>query len=953
MSLLHSVEVWLPPLCHSLVLIGVSLLIQSTLLLLIGLAAGRALRRQGSATQRFVVQATLLGVFACCVLTVVPAGHRPALLNLSLPDARTLPALETAASHPETVVPDSVHRISRNTSPPDLSPALSTTETAANGVHIEVQPDRPTTDKQVSDNLSEFKHRAFVPQTMSLQTSRAGWFYVGIAVVWGIGALVQGIWLLLCGWGIRRIVRNSTPVLDADATAVLTSLCLRQGLRVPEMRTSTEIESIYLAGLRRPVILLPDAYTTDFDATALRAILAHEIAHIALRDTWWTWGARLLCTVCWMQPLLWLLCREREQVCEEVCDMAALTQDCSPHAYAACLVALAERLTNTRSPRLLASGVVGFRSSIGQRVEQILRGSHPIKPLSLSTRAGIGVTLAGLVAVLLFTVSATAAQEKDAWAHDARLNRKVSIAAEGIPIRDLLALLTQKTGVLLKADDYVADDKIILFTPSRPLRDILDDIAALYNDTWLAGPTQDNKNFFRLVRLRDARDYEDGLSQDMNRKMLAQMDAQIKALQETPQELARRPVSDPIRVALSTEDGRLGTSIFALLTESQRTQLMENWRTQISVALLSPAQKKPLEPLFFGDKFKPELHNGLVLDQIPREEMDKHKMRFNLIGSQGNISVYLTAPIGFNMQVSEFSAGAKFLLPPHGNPYTGKAVRDAAELPDPKAVAESQGATWIDRLHAFATKTGTPILADFYRSRPVHAADGEPNVSNDPAFQALDGLNRPNGYLWWNHGKSLLLRKRDWYSQRLYEVPDRWVETVGKRVTAHKDAITYADVLSLSDLSLDQIIGLSGSLGLHTDREMLCGVREMLASVAACPIDKETPLFKGSFGAGNALDHAVRPNLNNNGQGGLLDNFLRVFPRDLMETNRKAGGDPSEFGYLILPHDGAAVGEGSGASVQIDAMFAIHNGLSAGYILALPTMLPDDRRAKTKIDTIP
>ena len=601
MSLFHSVEAWLPPLCRSLVLIGVSILIQSALLLQVGMAMGRALRRHGPATQRFVYQATLLGVVACCVLTVVLAGHRPALFRLSLPDARTLSTLETAA-HPETVLTNSTPRTSLSAAKPDSSAPVVQERAAATGVRIDVQPDLPTTGKPTGDGFSEFNHRAFLPQARDMQTSRAGWFYVGIVVAWAIGGLVQGVWLLLCGLGIRRIVRHSTPIIDTETTAFLTSLCARQGVCVPEIRSSTEVESIYMAGLWRPVILLPDAYATDFDATALQAILAHEIAHVALRDAWWTWGARLLCTLCWLQPLLWVLCREREQVCEEVCDIAALAQDCSPRAYAACLVALAERLTNTRSPRLLASGVVGFRSSLGQRVEQILHGSRPMTPLSLSTRAGIGAALAGLVTVLLFAVSATAAQEKDVWAHDARLNRKVSITAEGIPIRDLLALLTQKTGVLLKADDYVADDKIILFTPSRPLRDILDDIAALYNDTWLTGPTTDNSHFFRLVRLRDARDYEDGLSQDMNRKMLAQMDAQIKALQETPQEMARRPTTDPIRAALSTEDGRLGTGIFALLTEQQRTQLMENWRTQISVALLSPAQKKALDPLFFGDK---------------------------------------------------------------------------------------------------------------------------------------------------------------------------------------------------------------------------------------------------------------------------------------------------------------------------------------------------------------
>ncbi|HLJ54010.1 MAG TPA: hypothetical protein VKT77_03170 [Chthonomonadaceae bacterium] len=534
-----------------------------------------------------------------------------------------------------------------------------------------------------------------------------------------------------------------------------------------------------------------------------------------------------------------------------------------------------------------------------------------------------------------------------------RCNQRVAISAEGIPIRDLLALLSEKTRVDLKAQDYVANDKIVLFTPARPLRDVLNDIATLFDDGWLPGKTGDHKNRYLLVRTQRGRDYEDGLSQDMNRKMLAQMDAQVKALQETPDELKRRPASDPIRRALSTEDGRLGTGIFALLNAQQRAQLMENWRTQIPVSMLSAEQKKGLEPLFFGDRFDASKTGGFVLNQIPREEMDKHEMRFNLIGFHGELSVYMTAPIGFNVEVTKFSAGAKFLLPPHGNPYTGKPVKAGAGLPDSKRVAVSRGASWVETLHALEEKTGMPVVADFYRSKPVHAADGEQDVSSDPAVQALDALSRPEGYLWWTRDKTLLLRKRDWYSQRLYEAPDWWVETVAKRIDAHKDALTYADVLSLSDLSVDQIIGLFESLGLHTNRDNLSGLREMLASLAACPIDVNTRLYKGIVIAGDSQKLGVHPYLNDARQRALLADFARAFPRDLIGDIRKAGGDPQEFGYLVIPHGGRAVGDTPGASVEVDALFTIHQGISAGFILALPTSLPDDRRANTRIVVTP
>ena len=51
---------------------------------------------------------------------------------------------------------------------------------------------------------------------------------------------------------------------------------------------------------------------------------------------------------------------------------------------------------------------------------------------------------------------------------DSRLGRKALIEAEGIPVSELLAQISRASGVILKADAVVADDKVVVFSAARP-----------------------------------------------------------------------------------------------------------------------------------------------------------------------------------------------------------------------------------------------------------------------------------------------------------------------------------------------------------------------------------------------------------------------------------------------------------------------------------------------------
>jgi hypothetical protein len=159
-------------------------------------------------------------------------------------------------------------------------------------------------------------------------------------------------------------------------------------------------------------------YPVDFgDDASLRAILAHELAHLARRDCAWMLLARFACALLWPQPLIWLLCRLLTQATEEACDQEVLREaGCSPRTYARCLLALAERLAplpphgTVVHAGAAATEAVAFRSSLGRRVHHILQSESagtpaPCRP-SPRLRSAAGLFAAGAAGALPLLVAA-------------------------------------------------------------------------------------------------------------------------------------------------------------------------------------------------------------------------------------------------------------------------------------------------------------------------------------------------------------------------------------------------------------------------------------------------------------------------------------------------------------------------------------------------------------------
>ena len=122
-------------------------------------------------------------------------------------------------------------------------------------------------------------------------------------------------------------------------------------------------------GAVRPVILLPvDA--EHWDADDLNRALVHELEHVRRGDWMSHCLARVVCSVYWFHPLVWIVWRQFSLDAERACDDAVVVR-AEATAYADQLVGLARRLSALRKSPGLA---MASRADLTARVGAVLDG---------------------------------------------------------------------------------------------------------------------------------------------------------------------------------------------------------------------------------------------------------------------------------------------------------------------------------------------------------------------------------------------------------------------------------------------------------------------------------------------------------------------------------------------------------------------------------------------------
>jgi bla regulator protein blaR1 len=200
--------------------------------------------------------------------------------------------------------------------------------------------------------LTETPSRAAIGAVNAVQGAGINWSLIGY-VVWAFGAIAVGAYWTVRWLRLRADVASAVPLeLDAPIPA----------------RSSPAPNEPGVAGLFRPVLLLPDGICARLTPQQLQAIVTHEMCHVRRRDNLTASIHMIVEAVFWFHPLVWWMGRRMIVEREAACDEAVLAAGGDREDYAEALLTVCKFYVE--SPLASAAGVAG--ADLKKRIEGIM-----------------------------------------------------------------------------------------------------------------------------------------------------------------------------------------------------------------------------------------------------------------------------------------------------------------------------------------------------------------------------------------------------------------------------------------------------------------------------------------------------------------------------------------------------------------------------------------------------
>lgn len=349
--------------------------------------------RTGSARLRYAVN--VAGLF--CMLACLP-------VTFALVDAPMAAPEPIAVERPAPTVPAAV----------DIPAVASTLESADTG-ELQATPRPDIQPVGSSDTAMQSVARispvntplsdvSDTPATESTEEPASTSSQLIPVVVWSyfVGVLFMMIRLALGLCGGHRLRSGSVPCEDSRLIALVREQAHRLGLRTaPAVGVCCEVSIPVVVGIVRPMIVLPASLISGLTTDQLQALVTHELAHIRRHDLLINLLQRLIETVLFFHPAVWLVsCRistERENIADDV----VIDSGWQPARYADALVRMAELSSNLRSSRL--HGELTALAATGSNASEFRR--RVMRLLEKPNGPRLQLTRSGLLALLLTTAT--------------------------------------------------------------------------------------------------------------------------------------------------------------------------------------------------------------------------------------------------------------------------------------------------------------------------------------------------------------------------------------------------------------------------------------------------------------------------------------------------------------------------------------------------------------------
>ena len=215
-----------------------------------------------------------------------------------------------------------------------------------------------------------------------------------VVLLWGIVALASSLYYVARRLILIGRLADRRPVSDGPLAATLAELRRTTGYRRPvHLTMARTISSPVALGLSE--ICVPELALSELGMEQQRSMLAHELAHLARRDSVWLAGASLIERVFFFQPLNRLARRELETSAEYLSDEWAMKKTGSAVSLAKCLATVAEWIQ--ASPLgVPVAGLAERRSLLVSRISRLLetrRPQHPASRIGWAALATLGVVV--------------------------------------------------------------------------------------------------------------------------------------------------------------------------------------------------------------------------------------------------------------------------------------------------------------------------------------------------------------------------------------------------------------------------------------------------------------------------------------------------------------------------------------------------------------------------------
>src|SRR5216117_1867562 len=227
--------------------------------------------------------------------------------------------------------------------------------------------------------------------------SRAPSLPLVVVLVWGVIALGSSLHYVARRLILVGRLTDRRTVSDGSLAATLAELQRTAGYRRRvHLTMARTISSPVALGLSE--ICVPELALSDLGSEQQRSMLAHELAHLARRDSLWLAGASLIERCFFFQPLNRLARRELETTAEYLSDEWATRKTGSAVALAKCLATVAEWIQ--ASPLgVPVAGLAERRSFLVSRIARLLEGRRVSSPASrrgwaIAAALGVAVTIA-------------------------------------------------------------------------------------------------------------------------------------------------------------------------------------------------------------------------------------------------------------------------------------------------------------------------------------------------------------------------------------------------------------------------------------------------------------------------------------------------------------------------------------------------------------------------------